>query len=105
MADKEQIKKTAAMVGAAWNSALYQRIIKENVRTSVHELNLKRKWVMQQDNNPKHTSCSSKEWIKKNEVNVLEWPSQRPELNSIEMLWKDPKQAVHVWKPTNIPEL
>ncbi len=44
---------------------------------------------MQQDNNPKHTSHSTKEWLKKNKVNVLEWLSQHPDLNPIKMLWKD----------------
>ena len=59
---------------------------------------------MQQDNNPKHISHSTKEWLKKNKVNVLRWPSKSPELNPIEM-WKDLKQAVHGRKPTNITEL
>ncbi len=44
---------------------------------------------MQQDNNPKHTSHSTKDWLKKNKVNVLEWLSQSSELNPTEMLWKD----------------
>ena len=37
------------------NNALYQRILQENVRPSVCELKLKSSWVMQQDNDPKHT--------------------------------------------------
>ncbi len=45
-------------------------------------------WVMQHDNNPKHTRHSTKEWLKKNKVNVLEWLSQSPDLNPIKM-WKD----------------
>ncbi len=53
---------------------------------------------MQQDSNPKHTSHSTKEWLKKNKVNVLEWLSQSPDLNPIKMLWKDLR------KPTNITE-
>ncbi len=54
-------------------------------------------WVMQQDNNPKHTSHSTK-------VNVLEWLSQSPELNPIINVVEGPKQAVHRRKPTNISE-
>ena len=42
-----------ALIEGTMNSALYQRILQENVRPSVCEL--KRSWVMQQDNDPKHT--------------------------------------------------
>ncbi len=41
---------------------------------------------MQQDNDPKHTSKSISEWLKKNVINVSEWSSQSPGLNPIEML-------------------
>ncbi len=64
------------------NSALYQKILKENIRPSVCDLKLKRTWVMQY-NNPNHTSKSTSEWLKKNTIKVLEWPSQSPDLNPI----------------------
>ncbi len=35
----------------------------------------------------------------------LEWPSQSPDLNPIEMLWHDLKKAVHARKPSNVAEL
>jgi hypothetical protein len=40
---------------------VYQDVLQENVRAAVHDLKLKRGWVMQQDNDPKHTSKSTKE--------------------------------------------
>ncbi len=57
---------------------------------------------MQQNNNPKHTSHSTKEWLKKNKVNVLEWLSQSPDLNPIKMLWTDlSKQFIGGNPPTS----
>lgn len=54
---------------------------------------------------PKQTSPTTKEWLKQKKVNALEWPSQSPDLNPMEMLWKDLKWAAHARKPPNIPEL
>ncbi len=84
---------------------LYQIILKENIRLSVCYLKLKHTWVMQQDNDPKHNSKSSSDWLKKNKIKVLELPSQSPELNPIEMLWHDLKQIIHARKPTNVAEI
>lgn len=60
---------------------------------------------MQQDNDPKHTNKSTSEWQKINKFKVLEWPSQRLDLNKIEMLWHDLKQATYAQKLSNVTEL
>ncbi|KAF7642141.1 hypothetical protein LDENG_00263840, partial [Lucifuga dentata] len=75
-----------AIIDGSLNSQFYQQILHENVRISIHELKLKTKWVTQQDNDPKHTRRSIKEWLKQKKCNVLEWLSQSLDLNPTEML-------------------
>lgn len=54
------------------NLALWQKILKDNIRSSVGELKLKRKSVMQQDNDHKHESKSTSDWVG-NKINAWGW--------------------------------
>jgi transposase len=45
------------------------------------------------------------EWHLDKSLNVLECPSQSPNLNSIEHLWRDLKIAVQRRSPSNLTEL
>ena len=93
------------IINGKMNSQVYSYILQENIRLSVLQLKLNRSWVMQQDNDPKHRSKSTTQWLQQKKIPLLEWPSQSPDLNPIEMLMHDLKRAVHTRHTKNIPEL
>uniref|UniRef100_A0A9J7YBH3 Tc1-like transposase DDE domain-containing protein n=1 Tax=Cyprinus carpio carpio TaxID=630221 RepID=A0A9J7YBH3_CYPCA len=101
---KKQLQGQDAIEGKM-NAAKYRDILDKNLLQSVQDLRLGRRFTFQQDNDPKHTAKITKEWLHNNSVTVLEWPSQSPDLNPIEHLWRDLKIAVHQRLPSNLTEL
>ncbi len=82
----------------------YIKIIKEDMLPYAEEV-MPLKWMFQQENNPKHTSKRAASWFQTNNINVMLWSVQSPDLNPIENLWGDIKNAVSGAKPRYAEEL
>lgn len=65
---------------------MYCKIFNENLLPSVLKMGCV--WIFQHDCDPKHTTKATKEWLKKH-IKVMECPSQSPDLNSIDDLYKE----------------
>lgn len=68
------------------NSAVYCKILNEVLFPSAKTLKRGNRWVFQHDNSPKHITKETKEWLKKINIKMLEWPDQSPNLSPIENL-------------------
>uniref|UniRef100_A0A8C5PF25 Transposase n=1 Tax=Leptobrachium leishanense TaxID=445787 RepID=A0A8C5PF25_9ANUR len=65
------------------NSEVFRAILSAYIQPNAAEL-IGRRFTVQMDNDPKHTAKATKEFLKGQKWNVIQWPSQSPDLNPIE---------------------
>ncbi len=107
-------------VGVGWmckidstmDGELYKEILQDELEKSIEmvckQTGLRRdQIVFQHDNDSKHRSIPVKEYLKSQEYEVLDWPSQSLDLNPIKHMWALTKRKLNEYEtpPKGIREL
>ena len=86
------------------NASVYKELLKQHVlptlKTAVNQ-----PAVFMQDNAPCHTAKSIKKFLSEENVTVMDWPAQSPDMNPIENVWKLLNERSKKQNPSNVDEL
>jgi transposase len=83
----------------------YKSILRQNLVQSARQLFPRGNWIFQQDNDPKHTAASVRNYMQNMGFKILRWPAQSPDLNPIENLWSELDRLTKHRKPQTEEQL
>ncbi|GMT17793.1 hypothetical protein PFISCL1PPCAC_9090, partial [Pristionchus fissidentatus] len=62
--------------------------------------------VLIQDNAPAHTAKSTQVYFAGEGIKTLDWPTESPDLNAVEIVWANLKRWLQsTWKPKNLEHM
>jgi hypothetical protein len=93
------------LVDGIMESEQYKQILRNHFKPSAQRLFGGKDYTFQQDNDPKHTSNATRQYMRQLRLEPEEWPSQSPDLNPIENLWSYLDWTLRDRQVTNKAEL
>jgi len=75
------------VIDGIFSSKDYIQLLKTSA-VPISKLNYGKDFVFQEDNSSVHKAKVVKDFMKRSEINILEWPPKSPDLNIVEDIWK-----------------
>lgn len=88
------------------NAKNYLGVLENHFKPSIELLQRPgEKVIFQQDGATCHTAKTVKRWLRKEGVELLEWPANSPDLNPIEHIWVEIDKKLAINQPNSMAEL